>query len=170
MLDAVLPRPAAVCRAALPALASFAVSDCENALEKLFIIIIFAIVLGAIIFGFFMAVLIVNIVHMIRKKPRLGWAVTSCVCGGMIALGALQGMLFGLQADALGLTLTRDLGAGALAAAMIWIGLKNAREAKRLASPPAVAQPWVAQAPTAPPQAAQPPAEPPPPKVAPPWP
>lgn len=159
-----LPPAAAV---ALVALLPVALTGCSEAelsrfVEGLAMLVLAVLVVLAVVYGVLLTVLVTNIVHMLRKTPSLGWGVTSCVCGGLVALSALPGLFSG---DGLS---THGLGPLVLAGALGWVGQKNVRDAQRRAAerdadvaiPP----------PAAPPGAPTPPAEQPPRTLAPPWP
>src|SRR5262245_27321223 len=95
--------------------------------ETLALLIFVALAVMAVTYGALVAVLIVNIVKLLRGKPSLGWGVTSLVCGGLTGLSSLSPLVFPLAHGSLPSGLS--LASIALAGALVYFGLRNVQGA-----------------------------------------
>ena len=100
--------------------------------ETLALLVLVVVAIMVVTYGALLAVLIVNIVKLLRGRPSLGWGVTSLVCGGMTGLSALSPLVSHLEHGSLPTGLS--LGSIGLAGALVFFGLRNVRGARASAT------------------------------------
>ena len=99
--------------------------DVEKVIEAFALILIVIVVVNIVVWGAMVVVLVMNLVHLGRGKPSVGWGATAIGMGALTGLPMCVSLVQSFHAPTLGGVL--------LAAGFCFLGYKNIKGARDLA-------------------------------------